>query len=498
MSQAGSPRLAAGVVVRRRRDGAIYMGSRTDQARSWPGTMAFPGGGVDDDDWHLPLMTGADGREGAFRAGALREAFEEAGLMSVCHPDGSACGDDVVAAIVKDVHAGASFDAALSAAHVVLDDRPLLSLGAWLTAEGSFLVARFLWPVDDVQVHEPPTAELADLRFYAPTALMAGWRDGSVFLPPPMRIQLGRLADLREGASDADVADVLREYPSEQERRRRELIAGVVIIDPKTPTLWPATRTNCVVLGCGDVLLVDPATPYDDERAAFDEVLTLSLGHRKVRGIMLTHHHADHVGDAARLREKHGCPIHAHQATADRLGGTGITVDVVIDDGYVFHLDGDGYGPDRHFTALHTPGHAQGHLCLYDASLRLLVAGDMIAGVGSILIDPPEGHLATYMASMARLVSLNPRSLIPAHGPLLTDAVPRLQAQIAHRQARTEKVLQAIRDGAVDVAAIVAAAYDGDIPAAMVPFAERQVVAIAAMLVDQGHIAERGRHFMAT
>ena len=89
-------------------------------------------------------------------------------------------------------------------------------------------------------------------------------------------------------------------------------------MDPKTPTLWPATTTNCVVLGCGDVLLVDPATPYPQERAAFDELLAVTLEGRRVQGIVLTHHHLDHVGDAERLRALHGCPVYAHALTADQ------------------------------------------------------------------------------------------------------------------------------------------------------------------------------------
>lgn len=464
----------------------MLLGARTEHARSWPGTLAFPGGAVDDDDHLLPLLSGTRGEGAAFRGAALREAFEEAGLVSFARADGSRADDAVIDDVVGRLRRGQKLIEVLAGTALALDDRPLHDLGTWLTAEGSFLVARFFIPVD-VAPHlvVPPTLELSDVGFKVPSLLMDGWRDGSVFLPPPIRTQLGRLADLADEVDDHAVAGVLRTRPLEPERRRRDLLQGVVIMDPRTPTLWPATTTNCVVLGCGDVLLVDPATPYPDERAAFDDLLEVTLEGRRVRGIVLTHHHHDHVGDADRLRAKHGCPVYAHALTADQVD---VTVDVVIDDGHVFDLAGGGFGPDRRFEVVFTPGHARGHVCLFEPALRLLVAGDMVAGVGSILIDPPEGHMATYLASLDRLMALEPRSIIPAHGPLLTNAMERLAQHKAHRLARQARVLDAIRHGATDLDSVVSAAYGPDTPGPMLVFAARSVLAIVEMLIEDGTV----------
>ncbi|HEY1098280.1 MAG TPA: NUDIX domain-containing protein, partial [Myxococcota bacterium] len=265
MTTSSTPRRAAGVVVRRRRDGAVLLGRRTARARSWTGTLAFPGGAVDDDDHLLPLASGAVGDDAAFRGAALREAFEEAGLLQLVHDDGRGAADDEIAAVVTDVVAGTSLRASLSTRALRLDDRALLPLGAWLTPEGSFLVARFLWPIDDEAPVVGASAlvdrldELDERRLYDPVEVVAGWRAGSVFLPPPIRTQLTRLAALPGGTSDDDVASALAIEPDEATRLRRDVIDGVVFIDTKTPTLWPATTTNCLVLGAGDVILVDPA-----------------------------------------------------------------------------------------------------------------------------------------------------------------------------------------------------------------------------------------------
>ena len=121
----------------------------------------------------------------------------------------------------------------------------------------------------------------------------------------------------------------------------------------------------------------------------------------------------------------------------------------------------------------------------------------MVAGVGSIIIDPPEGHMTTYLASLDRLIALQPRSLIPAHGGLLVDAVARLQQQKDHRLARQEMVRAAIAAGADDVASVVAAAYS-DTPPPMLPLAARAVLAIVEKLQEDGVVVVDGRRWRLT
>ncbi len=503
------PQQGAALILRRS-DGRVLVGARTHLARSWPGTLAFPGGAVDDDDVDLPLFSGTTGTDGQRRGAALREALEEAGVVRLCRPAHDAGADLTLRGpsgpsapsapmrVVDDVRRGRPLGAALRDHGLVLDDRGLVDLGTWLTAEGTFLVTRYLLDVGDAVdggadggVDRGASGllrvaalqeELVDVEFQSPGALIDGWRAGSVFLLPPIRLVLTRLA-AHEQEGDVDVvARALALPPSEPERRRRDLIDGVVVIDTRTPTLPPAVSTNCVVLGTGDVLLVDPATPYADEQARFDDVLDVILEGRRVAGIFLTHHHVDHVGDAERLRRKHGCPVLAHKETAARVAEQGIGGLHIVDDGQVFLLG------RRRFRAVFTPGHAPGHLCLFDDDARLLIAGDMIAGVGSILIDPPEGHMATYLGSLDRLIALQPRSLIPAHGPLLVDATSRLAQQKQHRQKRAAMVKDAIVAGARDATDVVAAVYGSDTPPAMFAFAARSVAAIVEQLQEDGAV----------
>jgi ribonuclease/clavin/mitogillin len=494
MSATKTPRQGAALILLRR-DGAVLCGHRTTSARSWPGTLAFPGGSVDDDDDELPLWTRTPGLAGKQRAAALREALEEAGVVRLCTETGAPVRADVAAAVVDDVRAGAPLKQALVAHRAWLDDRGLHSLGTWLTAEGTFLVTRFLVAVDgdDVERVAPLVDEISELAWRSAAAIVAGWRAGEVYLLPPIRLVLTRLAALGPGV-DVDVAArALTVAPTEAERRRRDLVHGVCTLDMRTPTLWPATTTNCVMLGTDDVLLVDPATPYDDERARFDDTLAHTLEGRRVQGVFLTHHHHDHVGDALRVARSHGVPVYAHKETRARVDDDLAAVCVDVDDGHVFALG------DRTFRAVHTPGHAVGHLCLFDDDASLLIAGDMVAGVGSILIDPDEGHVATYCASLERLIALAPRALIPSHGPLLVNATGRLSDQLAHRHKRTAMVRAAIDAGAEDVDAVVTAVYGADTPPAMFAFAARSVLAMVQQLVEAGVVDDdNGRYRAAT
>ena len=70
----------------------------------------------------------------------------------------------------------------------------------------------------------------------------------------------------------------------------------------RTPTLPPATHTNVYVVGEGDLVVVDPASPYPEEQLALDTYLEerAAAGERVIE-VLLTHHHVDHVSGAAHL-----------------------------------------------------------------------------------------------------------------------------------------------------------------------------------------------------
>lgn len=258
---------------------------------------------------------------------------------------------------------------------------------------------------------------------------------------------------------------------------RERVSAHIERIALPSPTLPPATTTNAWVLGEDDVLVIDPGCPWPEGQAA----LRRALAGRRVRAVLLTHHHPDHVGGLDALLADTGAPAYAHPLTAQALGRSDLRP---LRDGEAILVEG------HRWRALHTPGHAVGHLCLWSEAESAVVAGDMVAGEGTIILAPPDADLAAFMAGLARLAALEPTWALPAHGPALTPGGDVFRMNMAHRAARTEALLAALRAEAQAPAALVSAVY-GLLPPAVQPLAEVQLHAHLRFLVQEGRAEER-------
>jgi ribonuclease/clavin/mitogillin len=109
---------------------------------------------------------------------------------------------------------------------------------------------------------------------------------------------------------------------------------------------------------------------------------------------------------------------------------------------------------------MHTPGHARGHLCFYEERTGALITGDNIVGLGSVLIDPPEGNMRDYLNSLERLRALPHLTvLFGAHGPAIGNPRAKIEEYIGHRLEREKNILEAVRAGATTPREIVAIVY---------------------------------------
>ena len=251
---------------------------------------------------------------------------------------------------------------------------------------------------------------------------------------------------------------------------------GYEIMAVRSDTLPPATHTNAVLVGTGPIWIVDPGSPDDDENARLAQHLT----NEKVGGIILTHRHRDHTAGAMALSRALQCEIVAHPITKQELAGK-VRVDRTIDEGDVLDL-GEGHSTE----VLFTPGHARGHIVLWDRLQRMLVLGDMIAGIGSVLISAPDGRVADYLSSLERLRALNPRALIPAHGPLIEPAVPKIEEYIAHRKKREADIAAVIAGLKGATLGEIADTVYASTPAFLRPWAMRAISAHLDKLIEEG------------
>ena len=139
----------------------------------------------------------------------------------------------------------------------------------------------------------------------------------------------------------------------------------------------------------------------------------------------------------------------------------------------------------------------RGQLCFLQPRIRALFTGDHIpGGSGTVIIDPPEGDMAAYVASLARLLGEPIETLFPAHGSPQAAARKRVEWLIAHREEREKKVLAALEDEPRTLAELVGRAY-ADTPRELWTYAERSLLAHLIKLENAGAASRDGERWRA-
>ncbi len=286
-----------------------------------------------------------------------------------------------------------------------------------------------------------------------PKTALARWRRGEVLLAPPTRAIL-RALDTDSSATHFPffgTSEVMGDEPTLSPIR-----SNLMMIPLRTPTLPPATHTNCYIIGEEALFIVEPASPHPDVMDSLFSYLDERIaGGASLKAILLTHHHHDHIGGVTEMVARYGLPVWAHKETANRVP---FKIDRELTDGEIIEAD-----PKALWSVIHTPGHAPGHLCFLEQTTKSMIVGDMVAGLGSILVEPTDGDMTEYLDSLALMRSLEPSCLLPSHGPPIGGADAKLSQYIDHRLDRERSLISALKSGAVATQDLVDYVYS-DVP----------------------------------
>ena len=218
------------------------------------------------------------------------------------------------------------------------------------------------------------------------------------------------------------------------------------------------------------------------------EALERALGGARLAQVLVTHSHIDHASGAMAIAER---MPHVRflkmpwpeQDVAWRVRWHPLTDGEMVAAG------------DSALAAVHTPGHSPDHLCFWHQDSRQLFCGDL-AWKGSTVVIPSShgGDVAAYVASLERILQLDPRAMLPAHGSVIDRPVELLREYIDHRALRERQVLAALRSGLTNPDEMVARIYP-TLEAALVPVAQESVRAHLVKLEREGRAFHHGERW---
>ncbi len=273
-----------------------------------------------------------------------------------------------------------------------------------------------------------------------------------------------------------------------------EGISRIIAQNPSPMTHW---GTNTYLLGRDQIIVIDPGPSLP---AHLDAIMTATAG-KIVSHILVTHSHLDHSPLAAELSRRTGAKVYGFGPSASgrsaimqefaesgALGGGegvdhGFEPDETLKDGETLRT------PIGNIRAIHTPGHFGNHMCF--VWQKTLFCGDHVMGWSTSLVSPPDGDLSDFLSSCEKLRREAAATFLPGHGAPIADPRQRLDWLIAHRQQRTDEILDVLRVHAADAMQITEIVYR-DIPQAMWPIAMRNVLAHLLFLTAQGVVSPNG------
>jgi glyoxylase-like metal-dependent hydrolase (beta-lactamase superfamily II)/8-oxo-dGTP pyrophosphatase MutT (NUDIX family) len=511
-----------------------FLLQRTHSAAFLGGAHVFPGGAVDkadSDPQLLARVTGVTDAQASARLGlvagglaywvaAIRECFEEAGILLAEQEDGSPLEGERVQELARyraPLNAGqVVFHEFLERERLVLRAGALAYFGHWITAPGRArrFDARFflaIAPPDQPGAHDG--TELIDSVWLRPAEALEREAGGAMQLVFATK---NTLADLQRFTRAQDAFEHAREVEVETNRacwalgpdgaaalfRRRDppyfeihwsdpeetgqtsvaltpgvpkrLDAHVVRVIAPNPGVMTGPGTNTYLVGSDTLAVIDPGPAHD---AHIEAVLEAGAG--RIRWVLCTHTHPDHSPAAQAIKAATGAALLGRPPPPLPGQDPSFVPDRVLAHGDVVQVGG------LRIRALHTPGHASNHLCYLLESTRMLFTGDQVMQGSTVVINPPDGDMRAYLDSLELLLREDLAILAPGHGYLIGEPQREVKRLLAHRLAREQKVLEAlVRGRGLTPEELLTRVYD-DVPARLHRVALRSLSAHLDKLVAE-------------
>jgi len=471
------PRTAAAcILVRGGASPEVLLARRNPNLRFMGGHHVFPGGRIQDGEDLSCVANAVDQDRARAILAAAREVFEETGLLCV---RGTLPPRELFQhARRRILEQGLNFTDFLAQNALSIDANDFQPAGQWLTP--SFVPIRFatryfLYHLRGQQQEELIEGEIVGLDWLTPAAARARWHRGQIRISTPVAYTLRQLAAVGLPRALPMLTRGTERAPGEH--NWFEVRRGITLVPVKSPTIPPATHTNCLIVGEEAMYVIDPGAADEAELRHLSRQIDhlIELGGR-VEAILLSHSHPDHTCSAEELHRRYAVPIMAHPATVAQLS---FKIDRHLHDDEVLL---SGCDPQWRLRCIHTPGHDPGHLCFLEETTGALLAGDMLANPGTIVISRQYGgDMAAFMLSLDRLLKLDCKLIIPSHGHPAGSPHELIQQQINHRLWREEKIKHAHDDGATTFDQLLARAYD-DAPEQALPWARHSLDAHLAKL----------------
>jgi glyoxylase-like metal-dependent hydrolase (beta-lactamase superfamily II) len=211
------------------------------------------------------------------------------------------------------------------------------------------------------------------------------------------------------------------------------------------------------------------------------------IGSPRLDGIVVTHRHPPHWGNAPAIATLTGAPIIATAAEKDAIEArmTGSKVGRVVQDGETLDLG------DLTLEFVHAPGHTYGSLAVFLREPRALFAGDNVMGTGTSVVNPGEGEIALYLETLQKFMRYDPAVIYPGQGPVVANPRAKLQELIQHRRAREAQIVTLLTQGPKSVDDLFGVLYSG-LDERMGHLARNQIRSHLIKLEREGRVSASG------